>query len=452
MNPLRRLFLKPYHFLKAILAVILYNYPAKSLTVIGVTGTDGKTTTSHLIYEILKRAGKKVALVSSVAAYADGQETDTGFHVTTPDPFSLQAFIKRIVGQKTEYLVLEVTSHGLDQFRLLGCGFKVAVITNVTNEHLDYHQTFEDYLKTKATILKGVDYAVLNYDDPSFEYLASRKKPSGHLTVFSQKPIPDSLKTYLKVFKESTTEAFPNLEFTLSINGEPLNLRSNLSGQYNLENIMAAVVVTKALQTEDTAIVTAVSNFKGVSGRLEQIEEGQSFKVVVDFAHTPNALEKVLTLYQELKNKNFHLLRQPADLVGQEKLIVVFGCAGLRDKSKRPLMGEIAGRLADVSILTAEDPRTENVNDIINDITIGCLRAGAKEYLESKLSALPHDHVFIKKPDRRQAIELALMIAKAGDIILVTGKGHEKSMCFGTTEYPWSDQVVVREELKKLPR
>ncbi len=368
------------HLLESVWEVIKAGYPARKLVVIGVTGTDGKTTTSHLVYEMLKSAGIKVALVSTVAAYIGGEEIDTGFHVTTPDAKLLQPLIKKIVKAGMTHLVLEVTSHGLDQHRVLGCNFQIGVVTNITHEHLDYHKTFEKYRATKAKLIIGTKYAVLNVDDPNFAYLKDRS--GGEVVTYS--------KTKIKINN------------------------SKLAGDYNLYNIAAAEAVAKIINIQASIIKKAVDNFPGVPGRLEEIKNNLGFRTIVDFAHTPNALEKVLT---ELR----------AQLPKGKKLILVFGAAGLRDHSKRSMMGEIATRLADKVIITAEDPRTESLDAIYADIA-------AKNSL--------------REDDRQKAISLAIKLAKKGDIVVATGKGHEKSMCFGTTEYPWSDREAIEKAIK----
>ncbi len=385
------------HLLESCWEVVKAGYPARKLVVIGITGTDGKTTTSHLVYEMLKSAGIKVALVSTVAAYIGSEEIDTGFHVTTPDAKLLQPLIKKIVDAGMTHLILEVTSHGLDQHRVLGCNFQVGVITNITHEHLDYHKTFEKYRSTKAKLIIGTKYAILNADDPSFEYLKDRS--GGEIIPYT--------KTKTKISNPK------------------------LAGDYNLYNIAAAEAVAKIYKIQSTIVNKALDNFPGVPGRLEEIKNNLGFRTIVDFAHTPNALEKVLT---ELKSQ----------LPKNKKLILVFGCAGLRDHTKRPMMGEIATRLADKVIITAEDPRTENIDDIYKDIVSNItpkpplkLRGGAEGGGVTRVD------------DRQEAINKAIGQAKTGDIVVVTGKGHEKSMCFGTTEYPWSDKQALERAIKK---
>lgn len=353
-----------YHWIVGWGCVVGNGFAGRSLKIIGVTGTDGKTTTSHLIYEILQEAGFKVALVSTVAAYIGDEEIDTGFHVTSPEPWLLQPLLKKIEQKGFTHLVLEVTSHGLDQNRFVGVKFYVGVITNITHEHLDYHGTFEKYRAAKMKLLRMAKWPILDY-----------------------------AKTKLEV-------------------KNPV-----LAGEYNLYNIGAAEAVAKILDVRSQIVEDVIRDFKGVPGRMEEIKLGQPFRAIVDFAHTPNALEQVL------KTLN-------AQRSAHKKLILVFGCAGLRDHTKRPMMGEIAKRLADAVIVTAEDPRTEKLDDIFNQITDG-------------------DGWFGREDDRQKAIQMAVNMAKPGDIVVATGKGHEKSMCFGKTEYPWSDREAFEKAIKQ---
>ncbi len=380
-----------FHLPLAFLAVIFHGYPGRKIKIIGVTGTDGKTTTATLIYEILKTAKKRVALISTVCAKIGSKNIDTGFHVTTPNPWQLQKLLKLAVKEKIEYLVLEATSQGLAQFRLFGCNFKVGVITNLTHEHLDYHQTMEAYLKAKAKLFKNTELNILNREDQSYKFLFNLIKK----------------KTNRKIITYGLKEGdFTPKKFTF---------RTKLAGKFNLYNCLAAVAVAKSLGIANFRINKTLAHFKGVKGRMEVVCN-QPYKIIVDFAHTPNALQQALKTLKEMPHR---------------QLIAVFGAAGLRDRTKRPTMGKIAGLFADKIILTAEDPRTESVNKIIEEIAAGC----------------PDKSKIIKEPDRKKAINRAILLAKPGDIIGIFGKGHEQSMCFGNREYPWSDQEVVKKFL-----
>lgn len=380
------------HFLESVWWVVKTGYPARKLVVIGVTGTDGKTTTSHLIYDILKASGKKVALVSTIGAFINDREIDTGFHVTTPDAKFLQPLIAKIVKKGARYFVLETTSHGLDQYRTLGCNYSIGVLTNITHEHLDYHRTFSNYVRTKAKLLKSSQTSVINRKCyKSVRNLIGRNK---EVVLYDEKTLEDKLK-----------------KIVLSRFKEP----------YNLLNATAAVQVGKRLGIEDEHIIKAIRNFTGVEGRMQEIKNNRDIRIIIDFAHTPNALENVLTVLKSQKGKN-------------SKLIAVFGCAGERDVQKRPMMGRISTRLADISVFTAEDPRSEDVIDVINQI-----KRGAKDRKQR----------IYEIPDRREAISFAINeLAKRGDVVIICGKGHEKSMNYRGVEIPWSDLKVVRRALE----
>jgi len=389
------------HLPSAFLALLFYQFPSKRLKVIGVTGTDGKTTTVNLIYNVLKESGLSVSMISTVSALIKDKEIDTGFHVTAPGAWQLQKLLRRMVREGIKYVVLEVTSHGLDQFRVLGISYEVGVMTNVTYEHLDYHKTYESYLRTKAKLFEKSKVAVLNKDDRSYGFLSSKFK------VQSSKFVTYGIKNEA----DFTPKTFP--------------FKTSLPGEYNQYNCLAAITATKALGVKEETIRKAVAEFEGVIGRMEEVGEGQNFRAIVDFAHTPNALEQALkTLKKDLKKDS--------------RLIVVFGAAGLRDREKRPMMGKIAGTYADFSVVTAEDPRTEKVEDICRQIAQGCREVGGK---------------FKIIYNRQEAINYAIeKLAKIGDIVVVCGKGHEKSMCYGTKEYPWSDQEAVRKALQEVSK
>ncbi len=380
-----------YHLPISILAVVFYRYPAKNLVVIGVTGTDGKTTTSTLIYEILKKAGKRVALITSVCAKIGEEVLDTGLHVTTPDSCKLQKLLRRIADRKFKFIILETTSHGLDQHRLLGVNFNIGVVTNVTDEHLDYHGNWQDYLSAKARLFQKTKFAVLNIEDKSFGYL--KKIAKGKVITYGLKKGDLNLKK------------FP--------------FKTSLPGEYNRLNCLAAISVAKILKVKEPVVRKVIAQFKGVKGRMEKVYD-KNFKVIIDFAHTPNALKNALKTLRTFSHR---------------KLIAIFGCAGLRDHYKRPAMGKIACRLADKVVLTAEDPRTENVKEIIEEIASGC----------------KNKRKLCKIADRQKAINFAIRkLAKKGDIVTLFGKGHEQSMCFGEKEHPWSEHKAVKKALRNL--
>lgn len=378
------------------MANIQYGFPSKKLRVIGVTGTDGKTTTVNIIYQILKDAGKKVSMISTINAVIGNKTYDTGFHVTSPASRDIQKFLKLSQQAGDEFVVLEVTSHALEQFRVWGINFEVGVITNITHEHLDYHGTFEKYLQAKAKLIKNAKYALLNRDDENFNRL--KDMASGKVQTFG-------------------------LDKDADLNPVNFPLRLKIPGEYNIYNALAAALVGQVLGLEEKVIQNSLQNFTGLPGRMEEIKNNKGIKVFVDFAHTPNALENALKALRPLASG---------------KLIAVFGCASQRDIQKRPLMGEIAGKLADITVLTDEDPRFEDRNKIIEEIAQGSYSEGAEE-----------GSSLFKEPDRKKALALALNLAKKGDVVGIFGKGHEETMNYKGIEKPWSDREVVLKALSK---
>ncbi len=392
------------HYIQAVGTLLYFNYPAKNLTVIGVTGTDGKTTTATLAYHILKSAGYKVALISTVAAYIGDEQIDTGFHVTSPGSWQLQRLLRKIVDQGLTHLVLECTSHGLDQHRLLGTNIQTAIVTNVTHEHMDYHKTYEAYLKAKSKIFLEAKTAIINADDSSFSSLITYVSPKCTIVPYS--------------LTENTQPGLISDDDFQSIQN---NIKKLWPETYNQSNALAASLAANAVGVNISKICTYLSSFPGVPGRMQMIKNNRHIQIIVDFAHTPNALREVLTAAKKSCKR---------------RLIAVFGAAGKRDQSKRPMMGQIASIRADEVILTAEDPRHENVRQIIAQI-----KQGAQ-------TNRGHLHCI---PDRRDAIRFALKLAQIGDTIIVCGKGHEQSMNLdGAHEIPWSDAQVISEELQRL--
>lgn len=348
-----------YHLLQAVIANLWYGFPSRKLKVIGITGTDGKTTTTHLIAHILKTAGKKVSFVSSIVA--------SGFHVTTPSSFALQKLLKQSADNNDEYFVLETTSHALDQNRDWGINYEVGVITNITHEHLDYHKNYEEYRNTKYKLLKMAKVGIKNTNN-----VASIVKKIPNLTLFNQC------------------------------------------------NYSAAYTVCKQLGLSDNVILKAMETFKLPKGRLDLVYD-KDFKVIIDFAHTPNALLQLLPEIRKLYLKK------------GGRLIHVFGSAGLRDFTKRPLMGMASSKSADIIFITEEDYRTESLEKICQQIASG-------------IKNNKYEIIF----DRQQAINKAIKIAKKNDVVVLTGKAHEKSLCRGKIEYPWDEYEAVEKVLKQL--
>lgn len=403
------------HYLNALAAACYYGFPGKKIKVIGITGTDGKTTTTHLTHHILKVAGKKASMVSSVYAEIAGVKYDTGFHVTTPDSWMLQRFLHQAHIGGDEYMVLEVTSHGLDQNRVAGIDFIIGVITNVTHEHLDYHKTQEQYLLTKQKLLNKSDIAIINRDDESYEKLNILKESTQQVQT-----------------KRTITYG---IKYDADITPQKFSFTSPLPGQYNRYNCLAAITVAKQLHISDETIKKALKTFEGVKGRFEKIPNKFGLTIIIDFAHTPNAIKNILSTIKPTT---------------KGKLIHVFGSAGLRDHTKRPVMGALSARFADYIVLTEEDYRTESLQVISESIAKGCRKEGAVEVDSDQFEEAKKNKksIFFKIPNRLDAITFAISkLAQKGDTVILTGKAHEKSLCRGTTEYPWSEHEAVYEAL-----
>ncbi len=407
--------------------------PSRCMTLVGVTGTDGKTTTVSLIHGVLDAAGIRTGMINTVKAFIpskggeDGRdsEMETGLHTTTPDPPELQAYLAEMVAARATHAVLEVTSHGLAQHRVAGCDFDVAVLTNITHEHLDFHGSQAAYEQAKMSLFDGLNdsfqksgvpkVCVFNGDDHSAHRLRS-------LGIRNQ--IVYSLDQDADVTGHDVVFDADRTRFRLRTRTGQVDVETALVGRYNVRNVLAAASAGVALGISLETIAAGIVSVPGVPGRMERIEEGQPFLAIVDFAHTPNALKQALTTAKQMVER-------------EGRVIAVFGSAGLRDREKRTLMGRIAAQLADVVIVTAEDPRTESLDMILADSVSAAEAAGKRKGMD-----------LLSIRDRGQAIRRACEMASPGDVVIACGKGHEQSMCFGTTEYPWDDREAMRLALR----
>lgn len=403
-----------------------FGFPARNLTVIGVTGTDGKTTTSNLLFQILIHAGIHAGIISTVNAVIGNDTLDTGLHVTTPEAPDVQRYLARMESAGITHVILEATSHGLAQHRVTGCEFDIAVATNITHEHLDFHKTYESYRHAKSMLFRMLDattekmrgnprLAVLNRDDSSYDYLKSVS--GGNQRTYSLNEPAD--------FRAENVCYTPaGLEFLICTEKYRQPVRCNLAGLYNVSNCLAAfAAAVDGVGISPADAAEAIVSVRTIPGRMEPINLGQDFIAVVDFAHTPNALLRALETSRQMT---------------KGRVIALFGSAGLRDRQKRRLMAEVSQKFADISILTAEDPRTESLTDILADMASAAKKAGGRE-----------DESYFRVPDRREAIRMAVKMASPGDIVICCGKGHEQSMCFGTTEYPWDDRTALKAALSE---
>ncbi len=437
-------------------------HPSRSMALVGITGTDGKTTTATILHSVLRAAGRRTGLISTVSAIIGDVEYDTGLHTTTPDAPDVQHYLSQMRAAGTEIVVLETTSHGLAQHRVTGCAFDVAVVTNITHEHLDFHGSYDAYRAAKALLFRSLlgqkpgrarkpgfpqlpKTAVLNRDDSAYAYLAAiaaertityglgrlggeADRPSAlHLTAVNICHTSAGTEFDVVIFDSGTASAGGAAETAPhpSVPVSPVHFSTSLVGDFNVYNILAAAGAALALAIDPVAIRAGVAAVKGVPGRMERIDRGQDFLAIVDFAHTPNALARALETAQGLVRAG-------------GRVIAVFGSAGLRDRAKRRLMGSAAAAHADLAVITAEDPRTEPLAEIMAETAQAMAEAGWVEGRD-----------FVRIADRQAAILYAVQQAAPGDVVLVCGKGHEQSMCFATVEHPWQDQDALRWALDR---
>jgi UDP-N-acetylmuramoyl-L-alanyl-D-glutamate--2,6-diaminopimelate ligase len=417
-----------------IIAGTWFDNPSHKLKVIGVTGTEGKTTTCNLIYHILKECQKKVGLISTINAKISGHDIDTGLHVTSPEALPLQELLSKMVEAECQYAIVETTSMGLHQGRVAGVKYDVAVLTNITQDHLDYHGTIENYREAKAMLFRRAKVSILNKDDSSWAYMITEAEEYSDYGLNEYLPYekPGFFAEHIEFKPEGTT-------FDLLENAEKVQIKTKLLGNYNVSNTLAAIAAVREIESTINLndIAEALESFETPEGRLERIEEGQNFTVFVDFAHTPGALENVLSTLAQAKPEG-------------KKLIALYGAAGERDATKRPAMGK-ASRHADITIFTLDDPRSEKVEDITAEMEKGALEVEVVEAIDTdSLNNSNGAHLYYKESDREKAIRLALSLAQDGDIVALCGKGHEKSLAIGKEEIPWSDQEVARKILKDL--
>lgn len=411
-----------YHRFSAFCADVWYGHPSRKLVVIGVTGTNGKTTTAHFITTILESAGKRVGLISTIAIHIGGEEYVNETKMTSlKNCWQLERLLAAMVRAGDTYAVVETTSHALDQFRVHAIAYDVAVVTNVTHEHLDYHKTLDRYRRAKERLFamvagrstKIVHGAVVprvtvsNTDDPSApSFLRYR---------------PDIRMAY------GTHDRPQEVEEKYFVRPTVLTSPLPIPGAFTIANACAAIAVARALGIADDVAVRALRAVQGIPGRLERIDEGQPFTVMIDYAVTPDAFEKLADVIRH------DVLRAGG------KWWWVFGATGERDRAKRPIVGEIAGRAADFVVLTNEDPFHEDPERILDEVEAGVKKSGKEK-----------EKNYWRTLDRRAAIRYALTHAKEGDVVTITGKGAETSMAIGGQRIPWDEREIVREILREF--
>ena len=398
-----------------------YDYPGKKMRMIGVTGTNGKTTTSHIIAHILREAGYHVGVIGTIHALIDDKELE--IHNTTPDVVELQALLALMCAEGMDYVVMEVSSHALALNRVAGIEYDTAVFTNLTRDHLDFHKSFENYVAAKAKLFSGLTAeppvkknktAVINIDDPHADEIL--KATSCKVLTYGVEKDADLKGSNLQVGLKSSS--FDVVGPFVSV-----SLHMHITGLFNVYNTLAAIGAAHAEGVDTDVIDKAVQTFYSVPGRFELVEAGQDFAIVVDYSHTPDSLEKALTT---------------ARAMNPNRIITVFGCGGDRDRTKRPIMGGIAAQYADIPIVTSDNPRSEDPEFIVSEVE-GGVRAALKE-------GQRHEVIV----DRRQAIYKAIEIAEPGDIVLIAGKGHETYQILKDGTIHFDDREVARDAVREL--
>jgi len=397
----------------AITAANFLGHPAKALQLVAVTGTNGKTTTTSVLDAIVKASGAKTGLFGTIAYH-----TPLGDYPapnTTPESVDLQGFFGEIRDAGGKYAVLEASSHSLAMDRLWGCHFQAAVFTNLTREHLDYHKTFEDYFAAKKRLFEGTgagapEVAVLNTDD------AFGKRLSG----LAKKTVTYGLESSADITAKKFQLTFNGLTFLAHTPNGKVHVQSRLVGRINVYNLLAAIGAAQALGLSNEIIEKGIRELESVSGRFQRIDLGQPFFVIVDYAHTDDALENLIRTARELNPKG--------------RVITLFGCGGEKDRTKRPVMGEVTGRLSDLTILSSDNPRSEDPLKIISDIIVGLQKTAGKYLIE---------------PDREKAIGMAMDEARNGDIVLLAGKGHENYQILADRTFEFDDREKARRALQE---
>jgi UDP-N-acetylmuramoyl-L-alanyl-D-glutamate--2,6-diaminopimelate ligase len=413
------------------ISTTFFGNPSAKMTLVGITGTNGKTTTAYLAESILRGAGFRTGVVGTIDYHFGGKARKA--ITTTPESYDLQKMLKEMLEDGVSHVIMEVSSHALHQHRTEGCHFDIGVFTNCTPDHLDYHKTMDHYFESKATLFTQVlrksakpgCVAVINLDDPKGRVL------------WKMSPLPKmsyGLRGKRHILATEIRAAITGLSaLAITPHGE-FPFHSPLLGEFNLYNILASAGIGLALKVDLEEVRGGIEALPGVPGRVEAIANDKGLHIFVDYAHTPDALERILKTLANLK--------------GGGRIITVFGCGGDRDRGKRPLMGAIAGRYSDLAVITSDNPRTEDPATIIEEIEGGMRSECSREMDRGQLAQGFAEKGYVKVVERRKAIRLAANLAQAGDVILVAGKGHEDYQVIGRERFPFDDRHEIREALK----
>ena len=414
-----------------------YGDPSSRIRLIGITGTNGKTTTTYLVESIFKKAGFTAGVIGTIN-YRFGQKTAPAAH-TTPESLDLQRILWEMLREGTSHVIMEVSSHGLDLDRVYGCQFDGVVFTNFTSEHLDYHKTLEQYFESKKKLFsdylmksqKKRRFAVTNQDDPRGEEMV--KGIDLPVIRYGLNPSCD-------ITADQVISSFEGLSCRIRTPKGDFSVHSKLIGNFNLYNILAAVSVGMGMDVPFEIIKEGVEGLEGVSGRFEKVENKRDIHVIVDYAHTHDALERALLGLRSI------LESRPRN---RGKMITVFGCGGDRDRTKRPLMGEVAGKYSDLAILTSDNPRTEDPLTILEEVERGLKSLPIKEWDQNEIKLWRSQKGYLKVPDRKEAIRMAIRLAQPADTVLIAGKGHEDYQIIGKKKFPFDDRIEAQKALEE---
>ncbi len=413
-----------------------YGNPSSTLTLIGITGTNGKTTTTYLLEAIFKKAGFHVGVLGTINYRFSGKVFPSAN--TTPESLDLQRILWEMAREGVSHVIMEVSSHGLNLDRVFGCQFDCGLFTNFTPEHLDFHKTLDHYFESKrklfSTLLvksqKPKKFAVINEDDPKGkEIIEGVKVPT----------LRYGFHPSCEVSVDQVESSFEGLRFKLHTPKGELFLNSKLVGDFNLYNIMASAAVGIGMEIPLGVIQEGIESVEGIPGRFEKVQNRKGIHLIIDYAHTHDALERAL---KGLKN----ILKNVPE---KGRIITVFGCGGDRDRAKRPLMGEVAGRYSDLTIITSDNPRTEDPLGILQEVEKGLFNLPIKEWSLDRLDAWRLTKGYLKIPDRREAIRMAIRLAQPHDTILIAGKGHEDYQIIGKHKFPFDDRIEAKKALEE---
>jgi len=408
------------HKFRAVLAAVIYGFPGKKIRAIGIAGTKGKTTTANMIAKILEEGGHKVAMLSTANFQIGEKKWLNDIKLTTTSPFYFQKFLAKAVREKCDYAIVEISSHGLVQYRHWGVPYKTVVLTNMMSDHLDYHKTYENYKNShNALVTPDLENIIINYDDENLRSFLDFSAPNKY--AFSLKGYGE-IENIKLIKADDIISKKEGLGFLIKTNKGKMPMELPLIGEFNIYNSLAATAAGLAENIKPLAIKKALESIKNIPGRLEKIDEGQNFEVIVDYAHSPDSLKNVYSAVKPMV---------------KNRMIAVLGGTGDRDKTYRAKGGALADEYADIIIVTNEDPYSEDPESVIKQVLSGIKNKKLDENL-------------FRVSDRKKAIEKAINMASEGDLVIITGKGAEQFMICGEKKVPWDDREIARDFLRKI--